>query len=159
MKSDSPNDKITDDTYLQIYRRNEKGIKVLIIVSLLVLLAGIAGLISNLFLDKSTFPGLTLWNSLLFIFLGILYVILMRKSLRDKKYHISWNDKAVQFQLPKQKEVERIDLDDIDAVTVSDQEIKMKLKNDQEKKINLNFIFLPQRDMVKEFFETMDRAR
>lgn len=155
MKADNPNVDNIGDTYLQIYRRNEKGIKLLVIVSVLLFLAGIAGLISNLFIEKSTFFDLPLWNSLLFMFFGVFYTILMRKSLRDKKYHISWNDKEISFLLPKQKEVERVDLEGIDTIVISDQEIKMKLKSGQGKKINLNFIFLPQRDRVKEFFKTL----
>ncbi len=105
MKPGSLSPKITGNTYLQIYCRNEKGIKVLIIVSVLILLTGFARVIFNLFFEKSCFPGFTLWNSLLFIFLGVFYVILMRKSLRDKRYHFSWNDKSIHFMLPKQKRV------------------------------------------------------
>jgi len=54
MKTNNPKHNNIGGTYLQIYRRNEKGIRLLLIVAVLLFLVGIAGLISNLFIEKST---------------------------------------------------------------------------------------------------------
>ena len=152
MKTQATNLNVKGETYLPLYHRNKKSIKFFIILSISLILVGLVGLVSNLFFEERTTLDLTLWNSLSFLTVGAINTFLLVRSLQDKKYHISWNDKAIIYLLPKQKELQLVIIDDIKHIIISDKDIKMILTNGQQNRINLNFVYFPKRDIVKTFF-------
>lgn len=148
-----------EKTYLQLYPRNDKFIKFFMGFTVLIAAFGILGLASNLLIENKLFPNFTLGSSILFLLLGITYFLLLLKRLGAKKFHISWDDKEIHYFLPKEKQPEQIKINDIETITINEKEIKMVLNNDQEKRINLNYVYLPQKNQVREFFETLKRKK
>ncbi len=92
---------ITKETYLPLYRRNEKSIKFFITIDILIFIVGLAGLGSNLFIGKNAFLDLSVWNSLIFMAITTASIFALAKSLQDQKYYISWNEEEINFLLPK----------------------------------------------------------
>ncbi|MBZ4675482.1 MAG: hypothetical protein JG782_101 [Anaerophaga sp.] len=148
---------ITKETYLPLYRRNEKSIKFFITIDILIFIVGLAGLGSNLFIGKNAFLDLSVWNSLIFMAITTASIFALAKSLQDQKYYISWNEEEINFLLPKQKKPECVRVIDIKDIFITDREIKMILNNNQQKSINLNLFFLPKRDIVKNYFEILSK--
>jgi len=159
MKKQAHQNHATKTTYLQIYRRNENGIKFFIILAILLFIVGLVGLGSRFLIEESTVLDLPIWNSILSMAIGTSNFFLLTKSLRDKKYYISWNEKEINFLLPKQKAPENIRITDIKSISINNKEIKMTLKNNLQKSINLNFIFLPNRNLVKNYFEILKQEK
>jgi hypothetical protein len=159
MKKQAQNHTTKTETYLPLYRRNrnENSIKFFMILAVLLFLVGLVGLGFNLFLEERNFLDLPLWNSLSFITIGAINTFLLIKNLQNKRYYISWNEKAIIFLLPKQKVLELVIINDIKHIIISDRDIKLILNNGQQKRINLNFIYLPKREMVKTFFEYLKK--
>jgi len=76
------------------------------------------------------------WNSVLFFFQGMLFIIMGFASLKSRKYFIEWDDKEMRFFLPGAKVVDSVIIDDIRSVNIRLFEIELELKNGP-KKINL----------------------
>src|SRR5664280_391476 len=67
------------------------------------------------------------WNSVLFAFQGLLFIIMGAGNLSVRKYYIEWDDNELQFLLPDTKKLETIKLGDIISVTIRLFEIDLKL--------------------------------
>ena len=76
------------------------------------------------------------WNSVFFVFQGILFIIMGYAFLNRRKYFIEWDDKEMWFFLPGTKEVDSVVIDDIKSVNIRLFEIELELKNGP-RKINL----------------------
>jgi hypothetical protein len=76
------------------------------------------------------------WNSVFFVFQGILFIIMGYAFLNRRKYFIEWDDKEMRFLLPGAKAVDSVIIDDIKSVNIRLFEIEMELKNGT-RKINL----------------------
>ena len=159
MKKQAQNTITKTETYLALYRRNENSIKFFIILAILLFIIGLVGLGSRFLIEKSTFLDLSIWNSILFIAIGTTNFFILTKSLRDRKYYISWNEKEISFLLPKQNEPECLIINDIKNITINNTNIKITLRNNLQKNINLNFIFLPNRNIVKNYFEVLKQEK
>ena len=92
------------------------------------------------------------WNSVLFTFQGLLFIIMGAGNLSVRKYYIEWDDNELRFLLPDTKKPETIKLGDIISVTIRLFEIEMKLP-DKTRTLDLNNLQFEDLKKIKEKFE------
>ena len=94
------------------------------------------------------------WNSVLFTFQGLLFIIMGAGNLAVRKYYIEWNENEIRFLLPNTKKPETIKLVDIISVTIRLFEIELKLQ-DNIKILDLNNLQFEDLKKIKEKFENI----
>jgi len=92
------------------------------------------------------------WNSVLFTFQGLLFIIMGAGNLSVRKYYIEWDDNELQFLLPDTKRLETIKLDDIISITIRLFEIELKLA-DYTRSLDLSNLQFEDLKKIKEKFE------
>jgi hypothetical protein len=92
------------------------------------------------------------WNSVMFTFQGILFIIMGGSYLKSRKYFIEWDDSVLRFLLPDTKGVETIKIDEIQSVIIKLFEIELKLNNGL-KTLNLENLQFEDIKNIKEKFE------
>ncbi len=143
------------EAYIQLYNRNEKSIKILMALSILLFTIGTIGLIFNLSSWDMQLFEVSLWQNLFLIFQGIATFFILKSSLKFKRFFISWNNYEISYHFPKNKHPEKFKIDEIKALKIADNEINILLKTNETKTINLNFAFIPKRNFIREYFETL----
>jgi hypothetical protein len=115
-------------------------------------------IIGILFLIKALINGFNTkfpsgdWNSVLFAFQGLLFIIMGAGNLSVRKYYIEWDDYELQFLLPDTKSLETIKLGDIISVTIRLFEIELKLP-DKTRTLDLSNLQFEDLKKIKEKFE------
>ena len=92
------------------------------------------------------------WNSVLFTFQGVLFIIMGAGNLSVRKYYIEWDDNELKFLLPDTKKLETIKLGDLISVTIRLFEIELKLP-DKTRTLDLNNLQFEDMKKIKEKFE------
>jgi len=92
------------------------------------------------------------WNSVLFIFQGMLFIIMGASYLKNRKYFIEWDDRELRFLLPDTKVVETVKIAEIQSVNIKLFEIELKLINGF-KNLNLENLQFEDIKKIKEKFE------
>lgn len=92
------------------------------------------------------------WNSVIYTFQGILFMIMGSLSLINKKYFIEWDDSELRFLLPDTKKIESIKFEDIISVTIRLFEIQLTL-DDRTRILDLNNLQFEDLRKIKERFE------
>jgi hypothetical protein len=92
------------------------------------------------------------WNSVLFIFQGMLFIIMGGSYLKNREYFIEWDDRELRFLLPDTKVVETIKIAEIQSVNIKLFEIELKLI-DGFKTLNLENLQFEDIKKIKEKFE------
>lgn len=146
------------EAYIQLYNRNEKSIKILMALSILLFTIGTIGLIFRLSSWNMQLFEISLWQNLFLIFQGITTFFILKSSLKFKRFFISWNNYEISYHFPKNKHPEKIRIDEIKALKIIDNEINILLKTDETKTINLNYTFLPKRSLIREYFESLEMS-
>jgi hypothetical protein len=144
------------EAYIQLYNRNEKSIKILMALSILLFTIGTIGLIFRLSSWNMQLFEISLWQNLFLIFQGITTFFILKSSLKFKRFFISWNNYEISYHFPKNKHPEKFRIDEIKALKIIDNEINILLKTDETKTINLNYTFLPKRSLIREYFESLE---
>jgi hypothetical protein len=144
------------EAYIQLYNRNEKSIKILMALSILLFTIGTIGLIFRLSSWNMQLFEISLWQNLFLIFQGITTFYILKSSLKFKRFFISWNNYEISYHFPKNKHPEKFRIDEIKALKIVGNEINVLLKSDESKTINLNFAFIPKRNFIREYFETLE---
>jgi len=144
------------EAYIQLYNRNEKSIKILMALSILLFTIGTIGLIFRLSSWNMQLFEISLWQNLYLIFQGITTFFILKSSLKFKRFFISWNNYEISYHFPKNKHPEKFRIDEIKALKIIDNEINILLKTDETKTINLNYTFLPKRSLIREYFESLE---
>ena len=98
------------------------------------------------------------WNSVLYTFLGGIFIIKGVEDLYVKKYYIEWDDNELRLLLPDNKILETIILSDIDHVNIRLFKIEFKLK-DKTRLINLGNLRYKDLRKIKEKFEEIDKSK
>lgn len=98
------------------------------------------------------------WNSVLYTFLGGIFIIKGVEDLYVKKYYIEWDDNELRLLLPDNKTLETIILSDIDHVNIRLFKIEFKLK-DKTRLINLGNLRYKDLRKIKEKFEEIDKSK
>jgi len=81
---------------------------------------------------------------------------LLKSSLKFKRFFISWNNYEISYHFPKNKHPEKFRIDEIKALKIVGNEINVLLKSDESKTINLNYAFIPKRNFIREYFESLE---
>lgn len=98
------------------------------------------------------------WNSVLYTFLGGIFIIKGVEDLYVNKYYIEWDDNKLRLLLPDNKTLETIILSDIDHVNIRLFKIEFKLK-DKTRLINLGNLRYKDLRKIKEKFEEIDKSK
>ena len=98
------------------------------------------------------------WNSVLYTFLGGIFIIKGVEDLYVKKYYIEWDDNELRLLLPDNKTLETIILSDINHVNIRLFKIEFKLK-DKTRLINLGNLRYKDLRKIKEKFEEIDKSK
>ena len=144
------------EAYIQLYNRNEKSIKILMVLSILLFTIGTIGLIFRLSSWNMQLFEISLCQNLVLIFQGITTFFILKSSLKFKRFFISWNNYEISYHFPKNKHPEKFRIDEIKALKIVGNEINVLLKSDESKTINLNYAFIPKRNFIREYFETLE---
>jgi len=144
------------EAYIQLYDRNENSIKFFRALSVLLFAIGTIGLIFRLSSWNMQLFEISLWQNLFLIFQGITTFFILKSSLKFKRFFISWNNYEISYHFPKNKHPEKFRIDEIKALKIVGNEINVLLKSDESKTINLNYAFIPKRNFIREYFETLE---
>lgn len=98
------------------------------------------------------------WNSVLFTFQGLLFIIMGVGNLSVRKYYIEWNDSELKFLLPDTKKQETIKLADIISVTIRLFEIELTLP-DKTRTLDLSNLQFEDLKLIKEKFDDIKRNK
>jgi len=98
------------------------------------------------------------WNSVLFTFLGIIFIIRGVENLYVKKYYIEWDETELRLLLPDKKTLETIMLSDINHVNIRLFKVEFKLK-DKTRFINLSNLRYKDSRKIKEKFEEIEKSK
>ena len=98
------------------------------------------------------------WNSVLFTFLGIIFIIRGVENLYVKKYYIEWDETELRLLLPDIKTLETIMLSDINHVNIRLFNVEFKLK-DKTRFINLSNLRYKDSRKIKEKFEEIEKSK
>jgi len=98
------------------------------------------------------------WNSVLFTFLGIIFIIRGVENLYFKKYYIEWDDNELRLLLPDNKILETIILADINYVNIKLFKIELKVK-DQTRSIKLSNLRYKDQSKFKEKLENINKTK
>ena len=98
------------------------------------------------------------WNSVLFTFLGIIFIIRGVENLYFKKYYIEWDDNELRLLLPDNKILETIILADINYINIKLFKIELKVK-DQTRSIKLSNLRYKDQSKFKEKLENINKTK
>ena len=141
---------------IKVFKGKDGLAKFFLIFGILFTLAGLA------FFIIYTIAGFNLhfpsgdWNSVLFIFQGILFIIMGSSYLKSRKYFLEWDERELRFLLPDTKGVETIIIDEIQSVSIKLFEIELKLNN-EIRTLNLEDLQFEDIKKIKEKFEKIQR--
>ncbi len=142
---------LTETIYIS--DRNTLAIKVLMGIGILLAFAGVFALLYYLFASLFILYVKSLWQIFFLIFQGVLAIYISLIALKGKKYFIAWNAEEIRFFLPDKRVAERVAVNEIRSVEVSDREVVIRLQNKEEKRINLNLFYRPKREKVVLYFK------
>lgn len=74
----------------------------------------------------------------------------------EKRASLGVSGIQVSYHFPKNKHPEKFRIDEIKALKIVGNEINVLLKSDESKTINLNYAFIPKRNFIREYFETLE---
>src|SRR5690606_3072285 len=144
------------EAYIQLYDRNENSIKFFRALSVLLFAIGTICLIFKFSRWHMQLFELSLWHNLFLMIQGIAMYFLSNSNLKFKRYFISWNNYEISYHFPKNKHPDKFRRDAIKALKSVGNEINVLLKSDESKTFNLNYAFIPKRNFIREYFETLE---
>jgi hypothetical protein len=98
------------------------------------------------------------WNSVLFTFLGVIFIIMGVEDLYVKKYYIEWDDNELRLLLPDNKILETIILADINYVNIKLFKIELEVQN-RTRTINLSNLRYRDQSKIKEKLENINKSK
>jgi len=98
------------------------------------------------------------WNSVLFTFLGVIFIIKGVEDLYVKKYYIEWDDNELRLLMPDNKILETIILSEINYVDIKLFKINLKVK-DQTRTIKLSNLRYKDQSKFKEKLENINKPK
>lgn len=98
------------------------------------------------------------WNSVLFAFQGLLFILMGVGNLSVRKYYIEWDDNELKFLLPDTRKPETIRLSDIISVTIRLFEIELRLP-EKTRILDLNNLRFEDLKKIKEKFEDLKQMK
>ncbi|HDR51288.1 MAG TPA: hypothetical protein ENN90_06670 [Mariniphaga anaerophila] len=127
----------------------------LIALGVILAILGVAGMFWYLFQREFIFYAKSLWQMGFLIFQGVITVFISWNALKSKRYFFSWDEHTIHYLLPKDKQLEWIKISEIQSIEIGDKEIVLSLRNKEEKRININYFYLPKRTQVISYFQQL----
>ncbi len=140
-------------TRVKAFRTQKILSKIMIGFGVLFLAVGIFAVAELLFKD-SDFN----WTPLFQGFQGVFFIGLGVYNLRNEKYYIEWDDQQVRFFLPQTKQLEVINIEDIQSIEVKLFEIELQLEN-RNYTLDLNTMQDEALKQVKAKFKDLQEAK
>jgi hypothetical protein len=106
---------------------------------------------------RALIPSLNESSYFVFLFNGVIWILMIRDSMKKEKYFVSWNDREINFLLPKSDKEESVRIENIKSLKISRSNIEIGLKNNESRHFNLNYFFYPERQVIIDFFEDINR--
>jgi len=141
--------------YIPIYNVKTTSLKVLLAIAIILGVIGIGSIIDYLFLGHSWRITNHLFVSIFLILQSASSIFIVIQGFRNTKYFVAWNESEINYLLPKSKQMETIALNEIKSIQFENQLIVITLKNQDELAFNLNYLYLPQRNRVREYFQAI----
>ena len=141
---------------IKIFRIKKRLVNTIIAIGLILLLFGISLMVYSSFNGfENKFLG-GIWNYIIYLSQGIIFILIGVYSLKNDKFFIEWNQKELRYLLPESKKVEIINLSEIKKVDFQLFEVKITL-SESEKLINLANIEFKELTKLKSKFEEIKR--
>jgi hypothetical protein len=96
------------------------------------------------------------WNSVIYTFQGLLFIIMGSSNLINRKYYIEWDDNELRFFLPKTNNPETLKFADILTIDIKLFQIQLGL-NDRKITIDLDNLQFEDLKRIKEKFEAINK--
>ena len=77
--------------------------------------------------------------------------------MRKSKYFVSWDDSEINYLLPKSEKTESIRIENINSLKINKSGIVIELKDNEIRHFTLNYFFFPERQMIIDFFEEINK--
>ena len=137
---------------VNIYKVNKTVAFALLIIGAFFLVTGIGILIETKFAVFHTTLSMINWSPLIFMVQGILFAFLGYMNLRSGKYYFQWDDQALTWHLPGNRQAETVQLADIRGVDIHLYAIRLELA-DGSTTISLDNINYKELRRIKEKLE------
>lgn len=145
------------NTYIQVYKNRSKYSKPFLFICLVFSLIGIAGLLMTYIYNKSLIPFFNESGYFVLLFNGVIWIYILKDSMRKSKYFVSWDDSEINYLLPKSEKTESIRIENINSLKINKSGIVIELKDNEIRHFNLNYFFFPERQMIIDFFEEINK--
>jgi len=129
--------------------------KIILIYGVLLFIFVMGFLIYSLINDPGTKSLSGNWNYILLALQGVLFSAMGYMQLRYDRYFIEWNDSEIRYLLPKQKNIEHINIVDIDSVVIKLSEIQIHMGR-ETKTIPLSNLQYAELKRIKNKFEEIN---
>jgi hypothetical protein len=137
----------------QLYKTNsQKQMRYFLVFSIIMIVLGLAGLISELGFNYRIFN----LQTNLFVLLalqGAIGVFIARKNFDNIKYFVSWDENELNYHLPNNSEPVNIRLTEIRKIEREPQKIRIELKTGEVKYFGFTYFYFPSRTTILDFFE------
>lgn len=139
-------------TRIKVFK-TPKGLSIFFLVFGIFFAALGLGLIIKAYIEgfNTKFPSGD-WNSVIYTFQGILFIIMGSSTLINKKYFIEWDENELRFLLPDTKKMEAIKFEEIVSVNIRLFEIQIT-HSDGTRILDLNNLQFEDLRKIKERFE------
>ena len=145
------------NTYIQVFKNRSRYSKSFLYICFVFSLVGFTGLLMTYLFKRPFIPFLNESSYFVLLFNGVIWIFMIRDSMKKEKYFVSWNDREIKFLLPKSDKEESIITADIKSLKISRSNIEIGLKNNESRHFNLNYFFYPERQVIIDFFEEINR--
>jgi hypothetical protein len=138
----------------KLYKISKKQNTIYLVLTITMLIIGIAGFILQTVSDIEFFMGNTTLY-IMFAFQGAIGIFIARNNMKAVEYFVSWDDNEIRYQLPNTKEFESIRIEDIKSIEKASQEIQIKLNNNEIKHFKFVYFYFPKRTTILDYFEAL----
>ena len=98
------------------------------------------------------------WNSVIYTFQGVTFIIMGATNLYFRKYYVEWNDTELRLLLPDTRKLETIILSDINSINIKLFEIEI-YHQDKRRTIDLSNLRYKDLRKIKEKFEEIEKSK
>lgn len=142
-------------SHIPIYNVKTTSLKVLLAIAFILGFFGLTGIIDQVFFNHSLKITNSIFFSVFLVFQSSISAFLVYQGFKNSKYFVAWNENEFNYLLPKNKQMETVPVNEIESIDFEKHIIKITLKNGEQKHFNLNYLFLPKRRQVSEYFQAI----
>jgi hypothetical protein len=145
-------------TRINVFKNSTFQVRFFIVFGGLFFIFGIIHLIKALINGFNTNYPAGDWNSVIYTFLGLIFIIMGARDLFVRKYYIEWDDTELRLLLPDTRNPETIILSDITSVNIKLFKIELMI-HDKTRIIDLRNLRYKDLRKVKEKLEGIKKDK